>query len=94
MKNVTKLKTIIFGVENNCFEVDMVKLVRETTILDFSPVYESSNPDCVTDIFINLTQGLILSNSLEYRLPRNNITTKPWITSGLLCCICINYIFN
>lgn len=82
MKNVTKHKGIRFNTK-----VDMENLVRNSAALDFSPVYESDNLNCATDIFIKLAQGLILSNSLQYRLPRNRVTMKPWITTGLLRCM-------
>lgn len=65
----------------------METLIKDSAILDFSHVYEANNLDCATNIHINLTSRLILSNSLKYRLPRNKVTMKPWITTGLLRCI-------
>lgn len=83
IKNITDLKrNITFNTK-----VNMKTLIRDSAFMNFTAVYEAKNVDCATNIFINYTQKLILSNSIKYRLPRNKITIKPWITSGLLRCI-------
>lgn len=49
----------------------METLIKDSALLDLSPIYEAYNLDCATNILINLTQRLILSNPLKYRLPTN-----------------------
>lgn len=68
-------------------KINLDKIIDEVRKLDFSSIYTTDNLDEAVNIFIQYTQNIILRNTIYVKLPRNRITLKPWITTGLLKCI-------
>lgn len=62
-------------------------LINNINDLNFSEIYRSNDLNIATKLFIEGLQSVILKNTITIKIPRNKITIKPWITTGLLRCI-------
>lgn len=69
------------------YKINFDNLLQDSKTIKFDKILQSTNLNEATNLFIQYIQGVVARNTLTYKLPRNRITIKPWITVGLLRCI-------
>lgn len=67
--------------------LDVSSIVRSLEDSDFSFVFNSSDPEIITNALVSNISKIVEQHSLSYPIPSRKRIIKPWITPGLLKCI-------
>ena len=67
--------------------IDYNAIQRAIGSTDFLPIYNSSDPNACTNLFVSLFSDIVKKHTSIVKTPCSKRFKRPWMTSGLLRCI-------